>query len=160
MNGAITDPEVRTINPPSRTSHMIIGKSQNFFRSFINAHISIKSSPIMPPPSTYHSERENLGTVDDGYGSDGHRQNKRSKRSTTIEPSMSTNAAMVAFRTMGQRSFPSSMARLQTQPPPRSSIDVVSKKFDTRRGEGGVNSTTRAGGSRAAERGLMTPCHQ
>jgi hypothetical protein len=58
MNGATTDPDVRTINPPSRTSHMIIGKSQNFFRSFINDHISIKSSPIMPPPSTYHPEEK------------------------------------------------------------------------------------------------------
>jgi hypothetical protein len=34
MNGAITDPEVRTINPPSRASHMMIGKSQNFFLLF------------------------------------------------------------------------------------------------------------------------------
>jgi hypothetical protein len=63
MNGATADPEVRTINPPSRTSQMIIGKSQNFFRSFINDHKSIKNSPIMPPPVAYHPERENLGCV-------------------------------------------------------------------------------------------------
>ena len=49
MNGAITDPEVRTIIPPSRTSHMMIGKSQNFFRSLINDQMSINNSPMMPP---------------------------------------------------------------------------------------------------------------
>jgi len=46
MKGATADPEVRTINPPSKTSQIIIGKSQNFFRSFINDHRSIKKSPI------------------------------------------------------------------------------------------------------------------
>jgi hypothetical protein len=46
MNGATAEPEVSTISPPSRTSHIMIGKSQNFFRSFINDHRSIKNSPI------------------------------------------------------------------------------------------------------------------
>jgi hypothetical protein len=49
MNGAITDPEVRTIIPPSSNSHMMIGKSQNFLRSLINDHISTKNSAMMPP---------------------------------------------------------------------------------------------------------------
>jgi hypothetical protein len=65
MNGATSDPEVRTTNPPSRTSHMMIGKSQNFFRSFMNNHMSIKTSPI---ECVYHPERENVdGYLDDAY---------------------------------------------------------------------------------------------
>ena len=46
MKGATAEPEVSTINPPSRTSQIIIGKSQNFFLSFIKDHKSIKNSPI------------------------------------------------------------------------------------------------------------------
>jgi hypothetical protein len=46
MNGATAEPEVSTINPPSRTNQIMIGKSQNFFRSFINDHRSIKNSAI------------------------------------------------------------------------------------------------------------------
>jgi hypothetical protein len=56
MKGATAEPEVSTINPPSRTSQMMIGKSQNFFRSFIKAHRSIKNSPIGTSKKFYATE--------------------------------------------------------------------------------------------------------
>jgi hypothetical protein len=56
MKGATAEPEVSTISPPSRTSQIIIGKSQNFFRSFINAHRSIKNSPIGTSKISYVTE--------------------------------------------------------------------------------------------------------
>src|SRR5690242_17639343 len=46
MKGATAEPCVRTIKLPSSKSMTKIGRSQNFFRSFIKAHSSIKNSPI------------------------------------------------------------------------------------------------------------------
>ena len=46
MKGATAEPDVKTTRPPSRTKQKIIGKSQNFFRSFMNDHSSKRNSPI------------------------------------------------------------------------------------------------------------------
>ena len=46
MNGAMTDPCVRTIKAPNSSNIMIIGASQNFLRSLMNAHKSFNSSII------------------------------------------------------------------------------------------------------------------
>jgi hypothetical protein len=60
MNGATAEPEVSTISPPSRTNQIMIGKSQNFFRSFINDQRSIKNSPI---ETSKFCPTETMGTV-------------------------------------------------------------------------------------------------
>jgi hypothetical protein len=44
MNGATAEPEVKTIRLPNKTKHRTIGKSQNFFRSFMNPHNSFMNS--------------------------------------------------------------------------------------------------------------------
>src|SRR6266511_5133319 len=44
MNGASAEPCANTSSPPTSTSSTTIGRSQNFFRSLMNAH----SSPIKP----------------------------------------------------------------------------------------------------------------
>ena len=49
MKGATAEPDVKTTRLPSRTRQMTIGRSQNFFRSFIKDQSSIRNSPIIPP---------------------------------------------------------------------------------------------------------------
>src|ERR1044071_2491096 len=49
MNGATAVPDVKTTRLPSRTKQRMIGKSQNFFRSFIKDQSSKRKSPIYPP---------------------------------------------------------------------------------------------------------------
>jgi hypothetical protein len=49
MNGATAEPEVKTIRLPNKTKHRTIGKSQNFFRSFMNPHNSLMNSYIGKP---------------------------------------------------------------------------------------------------------------
>ena len=46
MNGAIAEPLVSTIRPPKITIMIMIGNSQNFLRSFMNAHSSTMIEPI------------------------------------------------------------------------------------------------------------------
>src|SRR5690242_13464602 len=46
MNGATAVPDVKITKLPSITRQKIIGRSQNFFRSFINDQISIRKSVI------------------------------------------------------------------------------------------------------------------
>src|SRR5262249_36332922 len=46
MNGATAEPEVKTTKLPSRTRQMIMGNSQNFFRSFIKDQSSNRNSPM------------------------------------------------------------------------------------------------------------------
>src|SRR5712691_3102043 len=50
MKGATAEPWVKTINAPNRSRMMTIGRSQNFLRSFINAHSSKRNSPIAVSP--------------------------------------------------------------------------------------------------------------
>src|SRR3989304_5349398 len=47
MKGATAEPDVKTIKLPRSTRHKIIGKSQNFFRSFMKDQSSNKNSPIV-----------------------------------------------------------------------------------------------------------------
>ena len=44
MNGATADPCVRTINPPNKTSTIIIGNNQYFFLAEMNFINSFKKS--------------------------------------------------------------------------------------------------------------------
>src|SRR5580692_8945153 len=46
MNGAMAEPLVSTIRPPKITIMIMIGNSQNFLRSFMNAHSSTMIEPI------------------------------------------------------------------------------------------------------------------
>src|SRR6185369_13292630 len=46
MNGATADPWVSTMSPPNSTRISTIGRSQNFFRSRMNAQSSTTKSPI------------------------------------------------------------------------------------------------------------------
>ncbi len=46
MNGATAEPWVNTIKLPNRTKTTIIGKSQNFFRSFMKAQSSMTNPPM------------------------------------------------------------------------------------------------------------------
>jgi hypothetical protein len=46
MKGATADPDVKTIRLPNRTTQIIIGRSQNFFRSLMKDQSSIKNSPM------------------------------------------------------------------------------------------------------------------
>src|SRR6266478_5492169 len=46
MKGATAEPEVKITRLPSRTRQMIMGKSQNFFRSFMKDQSSNKNAPI------------------------------------------------------------------------------------------------------------------
>jgi hypothetical protein len=56
MNGATAEPEVNTIKLPNKTRHKTIGKSQNFFRSFMKDQSSDKNSNI----STSHGVSSEL----------------------------------------------------------------------------------------------------
>src|ERR1700760_2303966 len=47
MNGAIAEPLVSTIRPPKITIMIMIGSSQNFLRSFMNAQSSTIIEPIV-----------------------------------------------------------------------------------------------------------------
>jgi hypothetical protein len=46
MKGATAEPDVNTIRLPKRTRQRMIGRSQNFFLSFINDHSSRINSLI------------------------------------------------------------------------------------------------------------------
>lgn len=67
MNGATADPSVRTSNVPSINNTRIMGKSQNFFRSRMNAHSSSKNllisdsfHPLHVAPLACHGHRNRL----------------------------------------------------------------------------------------------------
>lgn len=47
MNGAIADPEAKTIRLPKVRRRIMIGSSQNFFRSFKNVHSSFMNSNMI-----------------------------------------------------------------------------------------------------------------
>ena len=49
IKGATLDPSVRTINVPRKVRKTIIGRSQNFLRSFRKSHSSNKNSPMSIP---------------------------------------------------------------------------------------------------------------
>jgi hypothetical protein len=57
MNGATAEPDVKTIRLPNRTTQIMIGRSQNFFRSFINDQSSIKNSPIVTSELLIHTTK-------------------------------------------------------------------------------------------------------
>jgi hypothetical protein len=46
MNGATAEPDVKTTSPPTTTKQKMIGKSQNFFRSFMKDQSSKVNSSI------------------------------------------------------------------------------------------------------------------
>jgi hypothetical protein len=54
MNGGTTEPEARSINPPSRSSHKMIVKSENFFclhkRPQIHKEMIYDVPPTKPGP--------------------------------------------------------------------------------------------------------------
>jgi hypothetical protein len=47
MNGAMADPDVKTIRNPKISRMMITGSSQNFFLTLKNAHNSFKNSTLL-----------------------------------------------------------------------------------------------------------------
>jgi hypothetical protein len=47
MNGAIADPEVKTIRKPKISRITITGSNQNFFLTLKNAHNSFKNSIVL-----------------------------------------------------------------------------------------------------------------
>src|SRR5215813_12362709 len=51
MKGATAELDVKTMRLPSRTRQIIIGNSQNFFRSFMKDQSSNKNSPMVSPLS-------------------------------------------------------------------------------------------------------------
>src|SRR5262245_30452376 len=66
MKGATAVPEVKTTRLPNRTRQIIIGNSQNFFRSFMKDQSSIKNSAMAPSLVTVNSERGAV-TSNDAY---------------------------------------------------------------------------------------------
>src|SRR5688572_24801837 len=56
MNGATTDPCVNTIRLPSSSMATMIGRSQNFFRSRMNAQSSRANSPMIISSSSELSQ--------------------------------------------------------------------------------------------------------
>jgi hypothetical protein len=56
MKGATAEPEVNTIRLPSKRRHTTMGKSQNFFRSFMNPQSSATNSIMLVAPSEDSSQ--------------------------------------------------------------------------------------------------------
>ena len=55
MNGAIAEPLVSTIRPPKITIMIMIGSSQNFLRSRMNAQSSTRIEPIVSRSRDYQN---------------------------------------------------------------------------------------------------------
>jgi hypothetical protein len=57
MKGATAEPDVKTIKLPNRTTQMMMGRSQNFFRSLMNDQSSIRNSPIIASELLIHTTK-------------------------------------------------------------------------------------------------------
>src|SRR5258706_3338565 len=83
MNGAIAEPCVNTIRPPTSRSAITIGSSQNFFRSLINAQSSRTKSLISASPA-FECSSELPGHVDRGSRELGNAIRRRARVETPL----------------------------------------------------------------------------
>src|SRR5476649_2127770 len=60
MNGAMAEPLVSTIRPPNTTIMIMIGSSQNFLRSRMNAQSSMMTEPMDVDPFEINLARSEL----------------------------------------------------------------------------------------------------